>query len=89
MYLFSWFLAGIAMEFHPIRVHTYSGYKADQRPLKFEHEGKEHMIREIMNQTCEVNVSNGLRNRFTVRTEEGKIFTLFHEEIKDQWFLEE
>ncbi|MHC4322167.1 MAG: hypothetical protein ACYST3_07825 [Planctomycetota bacterium] len=24
------------MKFHPIRVHTYSGYKADERLLKFE-----------------------------------------------------
>jgi hypothetical protein len=36
------------MKLHPIRVHTYSGYKADERPLKFEHEWKEHMIREIV-----------------------------------------
>ncbi len=77
------------MKIHPIRVHTYSGYKADERPLKFEHEGQEHMIREIINQTREVIVGNGLRNKFTVRAEEGKIFTLFHEEVKDQWFLEE
>jgi hypothetical protein len=77
------------LKFHPIRVHTYSGYKADERPLRFEHAGKEHKIREIVNQTCEEIVGNGLRRKFTVRTEEGEIFTLFHEEIKDQWFLEE
>lgn len=77
------------MKFHPIRVYTYSGYKADERPLRFEHEGKEHMIREIINQTREEIVGKGLRRKFTVRTEEGKIFTLFHKEIKDQWFLEE
>jgi hypothetical protein len=65
------------MKNHPIHVHTYSGYKADERPLKFEHEGKEHMIREIINQTYEVIVGNGLRNKFTVRTKEGKIFTLY------------
>jgi len=47
------------------------------------------MIREIINQTFEEIVGNGLRNKFTVRTEEGKIFTIFQEEIKDQWFLEE
>ncbi len=47
------------------------------------------MICEIVNQTCEEIVGNGLRNKFTVRTEEGNIFTLFHEEMKDQWFLEE
>ena len=77
------------MKLHPVRVHTYSGYKVDERPLKFEHEGKEHIIRGIINQTREEIVGNGLRNKFTVRTEKGKIFTLFHEEIKDQWFLEE
>ena len=77
------------MKIHPIRVHAYSGYKADERPLKFEHEGKEHMIREIINQTYELIVGNGLRNKFTVRTEEGEICILFHEEVKGQWFLEE
>ncbi len=77
------------MKFHPIRVLTYSGYKADERPLRFEHKGKEHTVREIINQTREEIVGKGLQNKFTVRTEEGKIFTLFHEEIKDQWFLEE
>ena len=71
------------MKLHPVRVHTYSGYKVDERPLKFEHEGKEHIIRGIINQTREEIVGNGLRNKFTVRTEKGKIFTLFHEEIKD------
>ncbi len=77
------------MKFHPIQVHTYSGYKADERPLKFEHEGKEHSVREIINQTHEEIVGKGMRRKFTVRTEEEQIFTLFHEEIKDQWFLEE
>jgi len=77
------------MKFHLIQVHTYSGYKADERPLKFEHEGQVHMIREIINQTFEEVVGNGMRRKFTVRTEERKIFTLFHEEIRNQWFLEE
>ncbi len=58
------------MKYHLIPIHTYSGYKADERPLKFEHEGKEHMIREIINQTREEIVGNGLRRKFTVRRED-------------------
>ncbi len=77
------------MKSQPIQVHTYSGYKADERPLKFEHEGKEHTVREITNQTCEEIIGNGMRRKFTVRTEGGKLFILFHKEIEDQWFLEE
>ena len=77
------------MKPHPIRVHTYSGYKADERPLRFEYKGKKHMIREIVNQTREEIIGKGLRNKFNVKTEEEKIFTLSHEEINDQWFLEE
>ncbi len=77
------------MKFQPIRVHTYSGYKADERPLRFDHEGKEHVIRELINQTRVEIVGNGLQSKFTVRTEKGKVFTLFHEEINDQWYLEE
>lgn len=77
------------MKLYPIQVHTYSGYKADERPLRFEHEGKEHIICEIINQTLEELFDKGMRRKFTVRTEEKKIYTLLHEGIIDQWFLEE
>ncbi len=77
------------MKFHPIQVNTYSGYKADEKPLKFAQDGKDHKIREIINQTRVEIVGNGLQSKFTVRTEKGKVFVLFHEEINDQWYLEE
>ncbi len=77
------------MKTYPIQVKTYSGYKADERPLTFKYKGTQHTIREVINQVREEIAGNGLQNKFTVKTEEGKVYTLFHKEINDQWFLEE
>ena len=77
------------MKSHAIHVSTYSGYKADERPLKFVFKGKAHTIKEIINQTYEDISGKGLRKRYTIKTDEGLTFKLFYEENQEQWFLEE
>ncbi len=77
------------MKLHSIKVSTYAGYKADERPLNFIFEGKKHKIKDIIDRTCEENISGGLRRRYTVKTDEGLRFKLCCDENQDQWFLEE
>jgi len=77
------------MKLHDIQVSTYSGYKADERPLEFTFEGKKHTIKEITNQTYEEISGKGLKRRYTIKTDEGLTFKLFYEENQDRWFLEE
>ncbi|MBI2470727.1 MAG: hypothetical protein HYV59_05725 [Planctomycetes bacterium] len=77
------------MIFHNVHVSTYSGYKADERPLRFAFKEKTHTIREIINQTYEEISGKGLRKRYTIKTDEGLTFKLFYEENQDRWFLEE
>ena len=77
------------MKLHDIQVSTYSGYKADERPLEFTFEGKKHTIKEITNQTYEEISGKGLKRRYTIKTDEGLTFKLFYEENQEQWFLEE
>lgn len=77
------------MIFHEIQVSTYSGYKADERPLEFTFKEKRHKIKEILSQAYEEISGKGLRKRYAIKTDEGLIFKLFYEENQDRWFLEE
>ena len=77
------------MIFHDIRVSTYSGYKADERPLEFTFKEKRHKIKEIISQAYEEISGKGLRKRYTIKTDEGLAFKLFYDENQDRWFLEE
>ena len=77
------------MKLHDIRVSTYSGYKADERPCKFIFKGKTHTIKEITNQAYEEISGKGLRKRYTIKTDEGLTFNLFYDENQERWFLEE
>lgn len=77
------------MKLHTIQVHTYSGYKADERPLSFIFEGKTHKIRDIRTQSYEEIPDRGRRKRFTIKTDEGLTFKILYDENQDRWFLEE
>jgi hypothetical protein len=77
------------VKLHSIKVSTYAGYKADERPLDFIFEGKKHEIKDIICQTCEEDISGGLSRRYTVMTYEGLRFKLCYDENQDRWFLEE
>jgi len=76
------------MIFHDIQVSTYSGYKADERPIKFVFKGKMHNIKEIMRQTCEEIPGDGLRMVYDIKTDEGLTFKLFYNDNQGRWFLE-
>lgn len=77
------------MIFHEIQVSTYSGYKADEKPLEFTFKEKRHKIKEILSQAYEEISGKGLRRRYTIKTDEGLTFKLLYDENQDRWFLEE
>ena len=77
------------MKLHDIHVSTYSGYKADERPLEFTFKEKRHKIKEILSQAYEEISGKGLKRRYTIKTDEGLAFKLLYDENQDQWFLEE
>lgn len=80
---------GIYMKLHTIQVHTYSGYKADERPLMFIFEGKIHKIKGILHQAYEEIPGKRRRRRYTIKTDEKLTFKLLYDENQDRWFLEE
>jgi len=77
------------MNLHDIQVSTYSGYKADERPLRFVFKGKTHTIKEIITQTYEEIRGKWLRRVYDIKTDEGLTFKLLYDENQDRWFLEE
>lgn len=72
------------MELH---VECYAGYRADERPLRFTFLGKTGMqkyeVREVLDQWYGV----GYRC-FKVRTQDGNIYILRHQEANDLWLLD-
>ena len=77
------------MKLHDVQVSTYSGYKADERPIKFVFKGKTHKIKETISQTYEEIPGKWLRRLYDIKTDEGLTFKLFYDENQDRWFLEE
>lgn len=77
------------MKLHDIQVSTYSGYKADERPLRFVFKGEMHIIEGISYQTYEEIQDNWLRKVYDVKTDAGRTFKLSYDENQNRWFLEE
>lgn len=73
----------------PIKVSSYSGYKADERPLKFNYKGKTYKVKEILSSSLEQRTDGELRRRFAVKTDNGLVFNIHYDERDKLWFMEE
>ncbi len=71
----------------PIKVKSYSGYKAEERPVSFYLGDKEHKVKEILRTTHEERGKKRIRS-FKVLTEEKEVYKLYYAEEEDQWYLE-
>ena len=66
-----------------VRVQCYSGTKANERPVRFELDGEDHMVDEIIEQWY------GPEDAFfKVRADNGNIYVLRHSPATDEWSLE-
>ena len=68
-----------------LRVHCYSGRKADERPVRFELGGRDHFVEEITD--CWYGPSHAF---FKVRTDDGNLYILIRPEASsdENWQLE-
>ncbi|UCD84347.1 MAG: hypothetical protein JSU92_13900 [Deltaproteobacteria bacterium] len=73
----------------PIRVHSYSGYKAEERPISFILEGNELSIERIVDSWKQewINPEEGRRVYFKIEAEGNQTFTIFYDEKNEEWFL--
>jgi hypothetical protein len=65
-----------------IKVECYSGYKADQRPVRFQLGGNTLEVKEIEDQWYGPSALY-----FRVRANDGNIYVLRHDEANDRWTL--
>ena len=66
-----------------LKVECYSGYRGDQRPVRFVLGEKSYEVREIEDQWYSPQAIY-----FRVRTGDGSIYVLRHDEQIDTWTLE-
>ena len=67
----------------PVRVESYSGYKSDQRPVRFILGNRTYQIELIEDQWYSPSAIY-----FRVHADDGNIYVLRHEEGQDEWTLE-
>ena len=75
----------VAAEQMRIPVECYSGRKADERPLRFQLDGHEYSVEEVLDQWYGPDSTF-----FKVRADDGNLYTLRHNTFSeaDDWSLE-
>ena len=66
-----------------IHVSSYSGYKADERPISFTLLGRELMVQEIIDRWYGPNNSF-----FKILANDNKVYLIKYDQDEDQWTLE-
>jgi uncharacterized protein (UPF0128 family) len=68
-----------------IRVESYAGYKADERPVRFQLDGNEFEVEEVLDQWYGPDSTF-----FKVRADDGNLYILSHVTFgeRDEWSLE-
>jgi hypothetical protein len=75
------------MQCETIAVESYSGYKANERPVAFTFQGRRWEVSEIVDRWYEGGLQAGgpQVNYFKVRTVEGNVFLLRYLSLFDVW----
>ena len=66
-----------------VRVQCYSGRKGDERPIRFELNGREYLVEEVVDQWY-----GPSDTFFKVRADDGGLYILRHNPKSDVWSLE-
>ncbi|MGO8815244.1 MAG: hypothetical protein ACLQVG_11385 [Terriglobia bacterium] len=70
-----------------LKVECHSGFKADERPLRFAFPGKQgapnHEVTEVLDQWYGIGYQC-----FKVRADDGNLYILRHRESEDSWRLD-
>jgi hypothetical protein len=78
------------MQYEPIRVECYSGYKANERPAAFTYQGRRWKVAEVIDRWYEggIEPERTEASYFKVRTPEGYIFLLRYLPLSDVWSIQ-
>lgn len=56
-----------------LRVECYAGYKAEERPVRFQLDGHDHMVEQVLDQWHSPDATY-----FKVRSDDGNVYVLRH-----------
>ena len=71
-----------------IKVKCYSRYKGEEKPLFFVTKEDPLRVEEILEIKLEEDsLSKERRRIFTIRAEDGGVYTLVHREVQNEWVL--
>lgn len=71
-----------------IAVTCYSGFRINEKPVKFKYGGKDFLIKKILESSVTESLENRTRRHcFRVLCETGERFRIFFDPGKDRWFL--
>ncbi|MEW6097390.1 MAG: hypothetical protein AB1567_12850 [bacterium] len=72
-----------------IKVNSYSGYKADERPVIIFIEGKAFEVKEVKQHFINEEIDGQRHEVFKVIiSDDGSLHTILHDLTKDEWSLE-
>ncbi len=76
--------------YRAIEMQTYSGYKADERPVQFTYEGSQYRVKDILDRWYEGGQISGrpILHYFKVRTTDDRIFLLRHHPPMNRWEIQ-
>ncbi len=68
-----------------LKVECYSGYKGEERPVRFQLDGQDHVVEEVLEQWHSPDATY-----FRVRSDDGNVYVLRHSVSpqEDVWTLE-
>jgi hypothetical protein len=70
-------------EMMKLRVECYAGTKADERPVRFQLDGRDYLVEELLDQW------HGLDDTFfKVRADDRNLYILRRSTCRDEWTLE-
>jgi hypothetical protein len=77
------------MQFERIEVSTYSGFKADERPVSFIWRAQTYRIREIIDRWYEkgLKTDDPSLSYFKVRADNGRMYLIRYNSIFDGWAI--
>jgi len=72
-----------------VTVECHSGYKANERPLAFTHQGRRHEVSKVVDRWYEGGLRGGdpQVDYFKVMTVDGRLFLLRYVSLFDAWSL--
>jgi hypothetical protein len=71
-----------------ITVTAYAGYRGEETPRRFVLDSQVFEVVEVVERALEEGARDSVRRRlFRVRTDDGRLYRLCHDETSDAWFL--